>query len=312
MTKRLTRTGSGWEKQHYRSAYRFDVAREEVNGIIELSELLTSIEDLPKTCVIRGRLIAGMPDTDVYRLLHDDKEKERPATFEEDPNGVRWIMLDFDNVPAPDGLSTSRDRLEYLVSMLPEPFHDASYHYQWSASAGLDGWDNISAHLWFWLTEPWRDSVLIERMDVEGWDVDESPIRTVQPNFTAAPIFIGAEDILAGQRSGLVRKSVDEVHLPPFYRPKPVLRFDGTKTPVKGKSFEERLNDIGPRFHMPINRAIACYVAQNGHATDHYELKNMINDALDRCGYAVAKTYRKDCYLENSIKGAKRKYGGAF
>ncbi len=312
MTKKLTLTNEGWTKEGYARAYRFDVARLEVHNLADLSELLTDLEGLPEACVIRGKPIEGMPTRGVYRLLHPDLEKQRPAFFEQDADGVQWLMLDFDAVPAPEGLTTTRERLDYLVSLLPPFFHDVSFHYQWSAGAGLDGWETISGHLWFWLSEPWTDSLLIERIEIEKWECDEAPIRTVQPNYTAAPIFENAPDFLAGERSGLVLKRLIEVDLPPFARPKPAPRFDGSKPLVVGKPFEQRLADIGPRFHMPINRAIASYVATHGLNTDTFDLKDMIRTAVNTCGYAAPSIYTKEDYLDQSIKGAMRKFARVF
>lgn len=310
MTKQLTRTDTGWQKTDYARAYEFDVLAHDVRDLADLSDVLTMLEGEPRSCVIRGKLIDGMPTTGVARLKHPDEVSLRPAYFEENPEGVSWLMLDFDKVPAPAGLTDNRDRLDFLTAMLPAWFQDVSYHYQWSASAGLDGWQTLSAHLWFWLSEPWKDSLIIERIELEAWDVDEAPIRTVQPNFTADPIFTNCADPLAGIRSGVIVKDAVEVNLPPFVRPKPIFRPGAAPMP-KGKSFEQRLSEIGPRFHMPINRAIACYVAVHGIGCDTWALKDALRDAINMApgGSSPKSIYLKDHYLDQSIRGAMRKFG---
>ena len=67
-------------------------------------------------------------------------------------------MLDFDNLPVPDGLDPlSQLTVEHLVEKLPKEFQDVSYLYQHSASAGIlkaDGMPmkrGVNAHLFFWL-----------------------------------------------------------------------------------------------------------------------------------------------------------------
>lgn len=306
LTKTIRLVNGRWQKQEYARAFMYDVTSVEVHNLVQLSEALTLLETAPTSCVIRGKLKAAMPTEGVLR--RKDAAGGHPAFFEENPDGLRWVMLDFDKVPSPP-LEDNQARLDFLTAMLPAWFHNVSYHYQWSASAGLDGWQTLSAHLWFWLSEPWRDSALIERIDVENWDVDESTIRTVQPNYTAAPIFLNADDPVP-VRSGLVVKQESEVVLPPFQKPPPFVPLGRTKPERISKTFEERLADIGPRYHMPILRAVASYVGTHGQNCDTWLLKERLRDAITHAdpGSSPKSLYLTEKYLDHSIQGALRKF----
>lgn len=308
LTKKI-RFNDGWQKTGYSNAYTFTSTAYEVVDINELHELLMMLEGVPTACIIRGECISDREI--VYRLKDDDISTGRKACFRENPNGVNWLCADFDGVPAPDGLSTSDERLEYLVSLLPDWFHNVSYHFQWSSSAGLNGWDTLNAHIWFMLTDNWTDSFLCERARLENWECDDAVFRTIQPNYTAAPIFEGVADPLEGVRSGLVVKANGAVDLPPYSVPKPCRRVF-SKPVAPTERLGELLAEIGPNYHMPIQRAIAYYVRVNGYACDEYELKELVSEAImyGAPGKSNKQDYLKNSYLDRSIRGAKRKFGG--
>jgi hypothetical protein len=154
LTKKFTRSASGEIIKHdYDRAYLYDADQIEVESIDGLHEILTWLETQPHTCIIRGEAIAATRS--IRRALVADPAKG-PPTIRPVASGVQWVMLDFDKLPiASLDLTTEAERLAYLVGLLPKEFHGATYHYQWSSSAGLDGWQTASAHLWFWLSDPW-------------------------------------------------------------------------------------------------------------------------------------------------------------
>ncbi|SOD97047.1 hypothetical protein SAMN05421508_106223 [Caenispirillum bisanense] len=322
LTKTLTWDGTKWEKQAFDNAYTYSVYEMPAHNIHELSALLSELESIPNACIIRAALRPGYPTEGVVRRIHDGGDGRVP--FAERAAGNPWIMIDVDGLPAPDGLHTNADRLDYIVSTLPTWFHGVTYHYQWSASAGLSGWDRLSCHLFFWLDRPITDTALIERMRWEtmpdgstGWDVDESVCRTVQPNYTAAPIFQGAPDPLQGCRSGLVQGDTDVVSLPTWTpKPKPQAQ---AYTPLPGGGtlgggIAARLADIGPRYHMPIQRAIMAFVGFYGTGCDRWEIKRLIRDrvAVAPAGSSPKHIYTTDAYLDASIRGAVRKVGAYY
>lgn len=314
LAKTITRTDAGWTIDAYDRAWEYSVDEFDFETIEELSALLTFLEGQERSCVIRGEPLEGVDREKVLRRLHTYDGKE--ACFRERPEGTGFVMIDVDEWEPYFDIETPEQALEWIVSELPQPFQNASYHYQWSSKAGLHGWKKLYAHLFFVLEEPWLDSLLHERVYAEEWGFDPAPIRTVQPNYTAAPIFTNCEDPLEGRRSGLVKKSKDKVLLDPWIRPmeapRPVYEQKIVQSASAEERFEEKLAAIGnPSFHDAINRAIAFYVGVYGQETDDMVLLDRVKDAVISAGggYRHHGIYLKNNYLTASIKGAKLKFG---
>jgi hypothetical protein len=302
----LTKTFWPDRTEPYGDAFWYSALEVEAAGIDDLSAVLTEIQAAPTLCIIRGRLIDGLGPVVLRRK---DAWGGFPAFFEAVPEGIPWVMCDFDKVPIPADLPPD-DRVEYLVRQLPDYMHDVTYHFQFSSSAGVKGWDTISAHVWFWLSEPRTDAEMIRWAEAVG--IDEAVMRTVQVHYTAAPIFHGVPDPVP-VRSGLVWKARDTAPIPVIPEKPPVKPWNPMRSPWdKPKpAFEQRLAEIGPRLHMPINKAIASYIAAGGR--DFEDLKFRIRSRLAGCptnGQDVS-IYTRDAYLDASIRGALRKFGGS-
>jgi len=315
MTKRFViKSDTELETKGYGNAFDFNLIQPEVENIFELSDLLTELEGWSHSCIIRAKPKYGVDHDNVNRRKEEHPDKSPPC-FWQNPDGVEWLMMDMDKFPVAGlNLNTNEERLEYLVSQLPNDFHDVSYHYQWSSSQGLYGWDTLSCHLWFWLKDAALDTYLDERALDENWDCDEAAFRTVQPLYTAAPVFEGCDDILKGFRSGLIRKERDEVTLSPWVKKLPPPVYYGGRFHQQdshSKSFEDKLNDIGPRFHMQIQRAIASYVGTHKQNTDVVFLTNLMTDVISNApeGKSNKSDYLNPAYLSRSIDGALRKFG---
>lgn len=311
LTKTFAKEADGSiSKKSYDKAYLFDVKTVDVRDISDLSALLTMIENDGSKCIIRGQLKPGACDGDVRRLLYDDGVDQ--AVFEEPPRGSPWLMIDFDKIPAPAWLPADL-RHQYLLDMLPPFFENVSYHYRWSASAAMNGWKTLSCHFWFWLTGSWRSDIIRKRIETENWEgVDDAPFSPVQIHYTANPKFVGMDDPISVQRSGLVQLKRDAVDLPPFRQPAPVRklsRFPVSAAPMSFEAkFQEMLNKIGPNYHVPVRNAIRWYV---GHAkpVDAWELKSRVESAIARGapGKSDIREYNSS-YLDRSINGAMRKF----
>jgi hypothetical protein len=287
-----------------------------LRDIADLSELLTFLETEPRRCLVRGEPTGSVEN--VRRTLYADDRS--PATLREAPQGVQWVMLDFDSVPVASlGLTSNQQRLDHLVSMLPECFQGVSYHYQWSSGAGLQGWGNyLSAHLSFWLSEPWRCTTLRERFrdgDFKGAGVDSSLFTANQIHYTAAPIFDGCADPLQGVRSGVVMGAHDEVTLPAYVRPiepaPPFTPFEHNRL-FPNVRFEELLGEIGPGYHAEIRRAVAHYVSVTPpEAFDRQYLLTSVTNAIHAAppGRNPKRDYLCPRYLNRLLAGARRKFG---
>lgn len=319
LTKVFSRSSSGdLIKADYDRAFLFDASTIDIEGIEQLSAVLTWLEAQPNSCVIRGETINATKS--IRRALVDDPARGH-ATIRPVEAGVSWVMLDFDKLPVASlNLSTERDRLDYLVSLLPEEFQGVSYHYQWSSSAGLDGWQTLSAHLWFWLDQPWPCRTLYERFatgDFASCEVDPAPFTSNQVHYTANPIFKGITDPVQA-RSGLVRGVRDDVALSVWIKPveaAPALSNRDHYQRFGLSRFDDLLADIGPHYHRPILRAVGHYYAVvKPEDQDREDLIVRLRHAIETApaGRSRKADYTARAYLDRVIDGAARKYGRAF
>lgn len=249
-----------------------------IGDIHALSNYLTQLETIPNALVIRGQPLSHLPPgTPVFR---------RKVNFQSPERGHHWVMIDIDKYPLPKRLSSKRNDpavIAYLVTKLPKEFHDATYHWAFSSSAGIKNHDTVSAHLWFWLAEPVSDTELTRWghfvNDGAGRKlIDIALFRDVQPHFTASPRIVGMADPLP-KRSGLCQKTLDAVALilPPARTQTKrgtsltpsASRSGHTATNPEDVGFEKRLARIGDHpggqgFYQPLLNAAASYVATYG------------------------------------------------
>jgi hypothetical protein len=121
----------------------------------------------------------------VRRLAFADKETGDQPTLREAAH--RWLALDVDSVGRPDG-APANDLLgcaAEVVQRLPGAFHAARCIVQASASHGIK--PGCRLRLWYWLDRPTTNAEL--KRWLRGAPVDPSVFRTVQPIYTAAPVF---------------------------------------------------------------------------------------------------------------------------
>jgi hypothetical protein len=205
---------------------------EPATSIHSLATLLTQLSTSDNKIIIRGQ--QKVPMRGPARRTLD--------IYAEPPEGLSWAMLDFDAIPLPDGLSpASREAIEWLIEKLPEPFHDATYFYQFSSSTGIfrpDGTPlkrGLNVHLFFWFSQPITGQLLkayltdhcikvgfLERGRDKAdspritYGVDMALFNPVQPHYIAAPIIKpGVTRTLDEKdRQGLVEKAVHSVVLP--------------------------------------------------------------------------------------------------
>ncbi len=137
--------------QQYGNEMYFNHRLEQAQDIGQLSTLLTTLSKRKNVILIRGSPKPGLP------RLTDRKEPK----FPEAKDGCYWVMIDLDNLLVPKGMDpTSKEAIEYYVRKLPVEFHNASYFYQFSSSAGIlntDGTplkEGLNVHLFFWFNRP--------------------------------------------------------------------------------------------------------------------------------------------------------------
>lgn len=179
----------------YGKAKHFSVRAQPLANIEDLSRVLAALEGDPQSCVIRGSLPDGAHTKGVLR---------RKGLFEDRPH--HWFLIEVDGF-SPDGLDPVSDpegaACAFVRACLPEPFLEASYHWQLSCSAGRpEKRGRLYIHLWFW-SETKVDSEALKRWSKDlQLQIDASVFDTIQAHYTAAPIFEPGVDNPVPRRSG--------------------------------------------------------------------------------------------------------------
>lgn len=300
----------------------------EVHSIESLHEALTAIEAFPNMLVIRGDPIDSNHVGDRVLRRGDGSED---SCFQTPPQGRRWILIDFDKISMPKGLRLKKNPVavcDYLTGLLPTEFHDVSYHWQLSSSAGVFNTTTVSMHIWFWLSHPIPDTVLKvwakHVNDAAGYKlVDPALFQHVQAHYTAAPIFEGMENPFP-VRSGMVEKASSNVDLVlPVASARPMRLAGRVQSKLSAASgFEAKLALIGDHqggegFHGPIVAAAASYVATHGaEGTDREALLEAIHqrvisaDAHKHDPAYIADMASRE-HIESAIDSALLKFGAA-
>lgn len=206
LAKRIERDGEGLRVTPYDQTASYAWSQRQVNGIDDIHAVLADIAKDPHTCVIRGDPMPHVkPDDIVNRRANAGIDGTGPDWQEARP-GRLWVAFDFDNAELPDLQCRLEDwgatAADCLRSRLPYQFRDARAVFKLSSSAGLNGLDRVSMHLWFWVDRP------VCNMSWRAWmkaqNLDASFFTAVQPHYTADPVFVGADDPFKGRRMGVL------------------------------------------------------------------------------------------------------------
>ena len=185
-----------------------------VADIQGFSDLLISLEQNPHTAIIRG---IPADDVDTEKLVRRKLRRSNTSEPNEAPfldHAASCIMIDVDKLLLSEGLNILQEPLraiEFAVQQLPPEFHETSYHWQLSASAGLKETNTLSAHLYFWLDRPRSNESL--RAWARGLGnkrlVDPAVFNAVQLHYTAVPLFSDSSaDPFIKNRSGLCSQDI--------------------------------------------------------------------------------------------------------
>ncbi len=213
LTHSRSRLAKLWQADGTISSYdetkNYQVNEMPVAGIAELSAALTSLETRTNSAVIRGKFkgeaAAAVIDADEHKPGLARKIK---ALYDDVPH--HWVLIEVDKfTPVVDPVLDPEAAItEYITSSLPAAFHDISYHWQLSSSAGHPSSAGVlKAHIWFWLSTPatsddlksWAKSA----PGAGGMGLDSSVFNSVQFHFCAAPLFAEGVTDPVPRRSGL-------------------------------------------------------------------------------------------------------------
>lgn len=265
----------------------------DVDNFNELCELLDVLKDEPRRCVIRGEPIPGR---DLQAIFRRKKAKgDEPASFRE--KARQWVMLDVDlhDPELKTSYGTAEDCKEVVnlaVSKLPLECRIAGCWWQLSSSAGFK--PGIRCHIWYWLDRPMGEAELTRWGEYANEQagkivVDVAVFRTVQPNYTANPVFDNVVDPVI-QRTGR------------FDGPALVLpRLSGTTTNWK-KKLEPLLNATADIvIHDHLRDACAAYFCANGPEANSAPLELAVKQAVLRAREAKGLD---DEYPEDRVQAA--------
>lgn len=233
----------------YDHAKHFTFEEKTVSNIDELSALLTRLEGDSHACILRGNYIGSESAGVITRV---------GSNFEDPP--IHSILIEVDGYeplcadPLTDPVACCR---EYIQTVLPPCFRNASYHWQLSNSAGHPKHaDKLKAHLWFWLTTPYSSVQLKHWAKSIRLECDHSVFNKIQIHYTGAPIFEAGVVNPVSVRSGMVRGTVDAV---PLVIDAPVLEAAAAlvrppRGPLSGEPCEDPVEEFLLRKKLVIRR----------------------------------------------------------
>ena len=217
----------------YEKVQQVSVQERFVAGIHALAALLAELEGERNTCIIRGKFIGHTKAKELYPaeierelrvrkkvlpMPRDGYTLRRLTFFKE--QALHFFYIDIDSYK-PEGLDPVLQPAEaidqYIAKHLPACFQGITYHWQLSSGAGHpDNPGVLKAHVAFWLSQPHLGEDLEAWVDASGLKevIDATVFRTVQPNYTAAPVFVNGVQDPVPVRSGLCEGFLgDEVDL---------------------------------------------------------------------------------------------------
>lgn len=225
--------GGKVQKQPYQKIKWFKAKQFPINGIRPLAKLIADLSVDPYNFLVRGLSFA-----------EEVKGVERNnENFPEHKEGTPWVMIDFDDIALPEGVDPlSVEAIEYGISLLPKTFHNVTYFFQHSSSAGISQCDGtlmksgLNAHVFFWFNRRVKGKQLTAYLKEDSlhrnlveiktnksgvaiphYAFDVAVIRTPsQPHYIALPdLEEGVQCLLNEEsRQGLFQKESDIVVIP--------------------------------------------------------------------------------------------------
>src|SRR5574343_1136129 len=217
--------------QSYERAQQVSVQERHVTDIYSLGVLLDELEVERNSCIIRGRFIGHVKARELYpQEIEQDRKRgktlvapkegftlRRKTFFKDQPLHYCYFDIDsFKPVGLDPVLQPEACINQFIETFLPACFQGIAYHSQLSSGAGHpDNAGVLKAHVAFWLTWAYTGDDLEAWVKAEGLPIDVTVFRTVQPNYTAAPVFTnGVADpvpVRSGLCEGFLGDSVDLV-----------------------------------------------------------------------------------------------------
>jgi hypothetical protein len=336
LTKSFRRLGGRIVKGTYPNASEFRAYAVEVDSIASLAAVLDAIVTDGHAAVIRGAPGKFYPrdGSPAFRLLQPQEGlasaktgarisqqqirrrglgpdgEHRYAvtwlpTFEGRPRS--WVIFDVDRVPvhehvAGDWVDDPEASVEYMLGLLPEPFHAATCWWSISSSAAVPGphgrevASEFKLKLAFWLDRPLTGGEIKRWMAAAKAPVDPAVFGAVQLIYLARPGFGPNLHDPVPRRSGTWQGEADTVAVPELL-PEPAVDEHAYESTAFGPT--EGLDDLcdtlrarlAGELHVRehLMQAARAYVRQHG--------PNIDQAALVAALEAVAREYRNDAEI---------------
>lgn len=139
--------------------------------IKDFYEMMLDITQHKNIAIISGTPVDGEESHLRIRRKKLYENIESEGTFAD--IGSKWLVCDFDKIPLPDDVKNrTPEAVEYvLINNLPPAFHDVSYVYKWSTSAGIVNThsnehvkEGFNAHIYFVLDKMVTDNDVKKRL----------------------------------------------------------------------------------------------------------------------------------------------------
>jgi len=305
-----------WHLNPFDAGKLFTVEKHRYSNLPEYVEHLEYVRQDERRFVISGALtptyaalLTANPDAAIVK----NKNSKSP-TFQEVPLRVLCIDIDTWIMPSWADLATDPESVieVALRDLLPPSFHDATYWWQLSSSAGF-ATGVLKVHLFFWMTTSATNQHIKDVLKQSAPGVCRSIYHAVQPIYVHDPVIEGGADPLP-RRTGWHKGAAAEVVLPALVVGGGAKRHQGASRRPSGGSIADALARIGDGrdgFHEPLRDAIKAYAARCNHTgeRDDEAAKEEFRRALRAApGYdsIVEATHCKNRYLQQSIDGAFR------
>jgi hypothetical protein len=199
-----------------------------VANIFELSKYLLELEPYAHQYIVRGAILPDVKPTELVRAIKRQYDKDTPTLKD---TARRWALLDIDSVPCPDHIDPITDpksAIDYILTVLPTPFRNSTFHWQFSGSQSIRLTEAptpalLKIHLWFWFDQLVSEAEL--KAYLKQFSIDGNPMFDLnmysgnQPYYTANPVFLGGAKDPLPVRSGLRIGNTNVVTLPEYEPP---------------------------------------------------------------------------------------------
>lgn len=309
--------------QAYDKAGEFSVVEHSVTCLVELYAVLQTLQAARHSCIVMDRL----RDRSTARRTRRKKE-----FFEDVPH--RYLPIDLDGIELPPDLDWRVEpeaAVLYAISTLLPPFQGVACVWQFTASHGIK--PGLRLRLWFWLDRPTR------RDEIKIWLCEQAPVlgvprkswvratradpalyNSVQPIYTASPIFEGGAVNPVPRRSGFLAGPREMVSVPVPIEPRYAaparpqrriadalpIAIEGVTQPYKrdGAGFGYYVSVIGDGpdqhgFYGPMLNAAAAWVSRHGPDADPSDLLACLRQAARSALRDPAK--HTHAYVEEKI-----------